>query len=108
VIVRRLARAAAITALLTALPALLAALPVAGARADDVGVLLDACRTHDGGLPEPVCQCIAAGLSKAELATYVQLAKARQGSDSQAIAFERKNQPFIRKFDTLVRSCREG
>ncbi len=71
----------------------------------DLDVLLDACRTHDGGLPEATCQCIAKSLTKQELATYRQLVAARRGNDSDWSAFERKNSSFIRKFDDTVKRC---
>ena len=79
--------------------------PAAAQQPSDLDVLLDACRTHDGGLPEQSCQCIAKGLTKQELATYRQLIAARRGSDSDWSAFERKNAPFIRKFDDTVKRC---
>lgn len=72
----------------------------------DLDILLDACRTHDGGLPEPACQCIAKGLNRQELGTYRQLVAARRGSDSEWTAFERRNASFIRKFDDIVKRCR--
>lgn len=80
--------------------------PAMAQQPSDLDILLDACRTHDGGLPEPVCQCIAKGLSRQELASYRQLVAARRGSDSEWAAFERKNVPFIRKFDDTVKRCR--
>lgn len=79
--------------------------PAAAQQSSDLDVLLDACRTHDGGLPEATCQCIAKGLTKQELATYRQLVAARRGNDSDWSAFERKNSSFIRKFDDTVKRC---
>lgn len=79
--------------------------PAASQQGSDLDVLLDACRTHDGGLPEAACQCIAKGLTKQDLATYRQLVAARRGNDANWSAFERKNNSFIRKFDDTVKRC---
>lgn len=76
--------------------------------ADDLGTLLSACRERDGGLPEPVCQCIASKMTKQDLAAYAQLAKAREGSESQVAAYERQNAAFVARFDGIVRRCQQG
>ncbi|HYH19214.1 MAG TPA: hypothetical protein VD995_11420 [Azospirillum sp.] len=76
--------------------------------ADDLGTLMTACRERDGGLPEPVCQCIASRMTKQDLAAYAQLAKAREGTDSQVAAYERQNAAFVTKFDGIVKRCQRG
>jgi hypothetical protein len=80
----------------------------APALADDLGTLMSACRERDGGLPEPVCQCIAAKMTKQDLAAYAQLAKAREGTDAQVAAYERQNAAFVAKFDGIVKRCQQG
>jgi len=79
----------------------------APAFADDMDTLMKGCRSNDGGLPEPVCRCIAAKMTKQDLATYAQLVKARMGTSAQAEAFERKNAPFLNKYYGVVDRCIE-